>query len=147
MRRSPKPSRQHEHEFLAEREDDVTVEFDGDYVYASVQCIHAPVISSAHSEKHDETFYEHGPRCEATRRTDVKVSDPVNEMTGETVTYDDQPYLWENIVLSNIDNLERIVAEQMVGEWAEDEAAFATVGPDGDRYRIDLEVDKRRVDQ
>lgn len=141
-----KPSHDHEHEFIVDGPDEVIVEFDGDYVYASVQCDHAPVLSAVTSERHDETFYEHGPRCEVTQRTDVEVSNPVNEETGETVEYDDDQYFWENIVLSNVESLKREVVESMVGEWADDETTFVTVGPDGDRYRIELEVDERSVD-
>lgn len=57
------PDHSHEHEWLAE---DMDVEHD-EYVYFHQSCSFAETYSVGHSERLDETFYETGWECEATR--------------------------------------------------------------------------------
>lgn len=59
----------HEHEFF---EPDSEIIEDGAWI-AIYNCSHAEVTGSQTSERHDETFYEYGAECEATKwiRLDV----------------------------------------------------------------------------
>lgn len=147
MRQKPSHS-EHEHEFLVEHDEDVIVEFDGRYTYASVQCNHAPVLSSATSERHDETFYEHGPRCEVAQYTDVRVSKVTHVETGHEVDREISSVTWERVVHHNYEAIEEEVATSMVGEWGDDESSLTVESPaSGDEYCIDLEVDERREER
>ena len=56
----------HEHEYTVHEDDDSWLYEDG-AVIITEECRHEEILSSAHSERHDETFYETGPQCDSYR--------------------------------------------------------------------------------
>lgn len=53
----------HQHEW---RREPASVEHD-DHVYVTYECTWVEVLSATTSERYDETFYEHGAECAATK--------------------------------------------------------------------------------
>lgn len=142
-----KPSHSHEHEFLAECEDDVTTEFDGRYVYVNIQCIHAPILKSVADYERDEMYDVHGDRCEAVQKTNATVSDPVGVDTGVAVTYDDNYDMWNAIMDELADDIKETAATSLAGYNADGEASVVTTEWISEQYRVDLEVEDREIVQ
>lgn len=135
-------SRQHEHEFLGEESE---AEFDGRYVYVYEQCGHAPVIDSVTDHARDETYTEHGDRCDAQRTVNVAVSNPVHVESGEEVEYDGNTDLWQ--ALMNGENAESIKAEAIgvFGRRSPDKISSVVVEHEGEEYEIELTRDSVEV--
>lgn len=139
-----KPSHNHEHEFLIEEEP--TVEFDGEYVYVTVQCLHAPILDSVTDDERCETHYEHGPRCEARQKTYIRTSNPIGVDSGVVVTYDKNYDMW-NEIMEELDPAIEEAAIDLVGYNADTEASVTTTEWISEQYRVDLAVEKREVVQ
>lgn len=150
------PSNGHEHEWHVDEGQDLIYE-DG-AVFLHEECEYVEIIDSQTSARHDETFYETGYECEATKtyRFDLVTIEKLHGMTDahesiETVCagreailslYDENPILVEEI--------EQRAAETLCGgnnpealDWCWHRVDTAnheiTVEYNGDTYRLEYE--------
>jgi len=76
------PNYDHEHEWHPEDMTGEGIILEDGGAYFRYQCDWAPVLSSQHSEKHDETFREYGEPCGASRSIRL---DPTEDLPAETI--------------------------------------------------------------
>lgn len=127
----------HEHEWMDEAPD---VFWDGD-VFVSWTCGWVEITGSQHSERHDETFYETGAECCATKTAVYELY--IAE--GDERVEDDRMYehLWDN----HVDTIEK---EAEILSPRDLMAGFSIKGSDvglGDDYVVVFELDKATVDE
>lgn len=128
----------HDHEF---HEEDADWSAD-ENLLCSMQCMHRPVYGSQYSERHDEVFYDEGPRCEASKRIlwefdgvyfDRDANIPVEQETGLIeLPYDDEPYVWEQAV------------EQ--AEWKVNDTRHPNIDPESDEVVIPVVIEGDRYE-
>lgn len=135
----------HQHDWIPES---MTVDFDGE-LFITYDCSWAEVTGSATSERLDETFYEYGAQCAATK----------------TLVYDVQIVRWEKEAFNGtkevVDDGEmyRHLYEEEMGKITEEAShvdpfdpmgGFAILGTEvgfGRDYSVEFELQDVRVDE
>jgi len=124
----------HEHEYRVPDSDDAFIYEDGAIIIFE-ECVHEDVLSSTHSERHDETFYETGPQCDHSRshRFDLTTIEAIHrtenaEFTGRLTEsreevielYDQCPSFVEEIEERAAEKLYDDAVWNIVGQYGED---------------------------
>lgn len=130
----------HTHEF------DEPSHLDADEVVrVSFQCTYAPIYGSQYSERHDEYFYDEGPRCETTKNVYYEID---GIYYGETkITYDDAPMLWEEVIMAAERYLNTIDPWQSREWWGVDNTCSVDVDHEGRTYTVRYEKYREEIDR
>lgn len=130
----------HEHDFA---EPDY---LDADeHVRVTFRCNYAPIYGSKYSERHDEVFYDEGPRCEARRYVDYEIE---GVYWGETrITYEDSESLWIAVTMAAERYLNGIDPWQSREMWGDDTTCSVDVEHEGRTYTVRYEKFRESVDE
>jgi len=124
----------HEHKYRVPEDDSAFIYEDGAIIIFE-ECVHENVLSSTHSERHDETFYETGPQCDHSRshRFDLTTIEAAHRTDGEEFTarltesreevielYDHCPSFVEEIEERASEKLQDGAVWDIVGQYGED---------------------------
>lgn len=131
----------HEHEF--EEPTDVVAD---ETLVIYQRCWYREILGAMHSERHDETFYDEGPRCEAVKTTYYEIESVHRVIDGGAGTdplwrdhepFEDAPIVVEDIImgLENDINAQPYPGRDPPFDPREERLMFTTVH-DGEVYQI-----------